>query len=218
LRSIDWENWLARRNRCLWIHGIPGAGKTVLASHMIEQVKAKCQEDTKKTAVVYYYCYFGHNQNEAGPLLRWVIGKLCRQQNTIPGSLQELHAQGGTPSLVELLTVLEDTLKTFDQVFVFVDAIDESMPREDLLRVLRDLATDLRFQKIQLLATSRRYIDIENVMSDIAVPMSISNELVDEDIRVFVRNRIQSSPKLNRWPKDLQIEAETAVTTGAKGM
>jgi NACHT domain len=218
LRSSSWEDWLARKIRCLWIHGIPGAGKTVLASHLIQEVDGKCKEDTGRSVVVYYYCYFARNQDEAGALLRWIIGQLCRQSGTVTRELRKLYENGRVPSLVELLTVLDEIIKAFDRVFVFVDAIDESMPREDLLRVLRDLSTDIRFQKIQLLATSRRYIDIENVMSQISVPVSMTNSLVDEDIRVFVRNRVKSNPKLKLWPEELQVEAEAAVTSGAKGM
>ncbi|KAK3314027.1 hypothetical protein B0H66DRAFT_537277 [Apodospora peruviana] len=31
-----WNNWVNDRNRAVWLHGVPGAGKTILASHVIE--------------------------------------------------------------------------------------------------------------------------------------------------------------------------------------
>ncbi|KAF2803858.1 uncharacterized protein BDZ99DRAFT_546446 [Mytilinidion resinicola] len=186
LRSPEWRDWIDGRNRCLWIHGIPGAGKTVLASHLIENIKGLCENrGSRRCAYAYYYCYFGHNQDEAAPFLRWTLNRLCREAETIPACIYKIFKKGEQPSVVDLLNALESVLDEFDTVYLFTDAIDESMPREDLLKILRDLSTDPRFKKIQLLAMSRQYIDIEGTMQNISVPVSMSNPLLDEDIRLF---------------------------------
>jgi hypothetical protein len=219
LRSLDWTNWLEGKIGCIWIYGIPGAGKTVLASHLIEKIKEHCERSTtKKCAYVYYYCYFGHNQEEAAPFLRWTINRLCRQADLIPTYLYKLYKHGGEPSLEELLCALEAILDAFDNTYIVTDAIDESMPRDDLLRVLRDLATDSRFQKVQLLSTSRQYIDIEKVMQQISVSVSMCNPLLDEDIKLYVRSQLHSNPKFKHWPLHLREEVVEALSTGAKGM
>jgi hypothetical protein len=78
LRSPDWINWLATKIRCLWIHDIPGAGKTILASYLIEKIKVYCaKSNSPQVAFAYYYCYHGHNQDEVAPFLRWMIGPQC---------------------------------------------------------------------------------------------------------------------------------------------
>ncbi|KAM0798578.1 hypothetical protein BDR22DRAFT_858945 [Usnea florida] len=219
LRSPEWTAWLRAKHRCLWINGIPGAGKTVLMSYLITQVKQHCDQlQDGKAACVYYYCYHGHGQDETLPFLRWLVNQLCRRANVVPGSVYKMYKYGGEPSLVELLNALEEVLQKFEAAYVIVDAIDESNPREDLLKVFRDLATDLRFAKIQLLASSREYIDIERVMQDFSVSLSMANNFVQEDIRIHVRHRLESNPKLTRWPQDLLDEVEEAVSTGARGM
>lgn len=43
LRSLEWTEWLDAKQRCLWVHGIPGAGKTVLMCHLFEQVEQHCE-------------------------------------------------------------------------------------------------------------------------------------------------------------------------------
>ena len=188
-------------------------------SYLITQIK---QYDDGlqdgKAACVYYYCYYGHDQDETGPFLRWLVNQLCRQADVVPASVYKMYKYGGEPSLEELLSALEEILQKFEIAYVIVDAIDESKPREDLLKVFRDLATDLRFAKIQLLVSSREYIDIERAMEDFAVPLSMANDFVQEDIRIHVRHKIRSNPKLTRWPQDLLDEVEEAVSIGARGM
>ena len=219
LRSPDWANWLNAKQRCLWIHGIPGAGKTVLISHLIERIKQHCYESPKgKFAYVYYYFYFGRDQDETVPFLRWLLCQLCRQANLVPGDVYKMYKFGGEPSVLELLKALEDILDEFETTYVIVDAIDESNPREDLLKVVRDLVTDSRFKKLQLLASSREYIDIERVMEEISLSVSMANPFVEEDIRLYVRSILQSNRKFRWWPQELLDEVEDAVSTGARGM
>jgi hypothetical protein len=217
LRSPDWDKWLAGDVRCLWIHGIPGAGKTILTSFLVEQLKNHCKH-REWSGHSYYYCYFGHNQDEAPPFLTWIIAQLCRQAESVPDLVYELYRHGGQPSLTELLLALEASIQGFDIAYVILDAADESKPREDLLRVLRDLATDARFSKIRCLVTSRKYIDIEQSLEPISRSIPMSNALVEDDIRKHVHSILHSRPRFQRWPADLRIEVEEAVVNGSKGM
>ena len=130
-----------------------------------------------------------------------------------------MFKHGGTPHLVDLMDALDMMLSaSFDTVYITIDAVDESMPRADLLKVLRDLATDARFEKIQLLTTSREYLDIERVMEEVSIGVSMQNSLVDEDIRIYVQSQLQTLPNFKRWPSNLLAEAEQALMLKAKGM
>lgn len=219
LRYPEWIDWCKGKQRGLWIHGIPGAGKTVLMSYLVEQIKEHCdQSQQAKTACVHYYCYFGRGQDEAVPFLRWMVSQLCRKVDWISSSVHKMYKQGGEPSLVELLRALTELLERFDTVYVAVDAIDESLPRDDLLKVFRDFATDSRFDEIRFLASSREYIDIERVMEGISVPISMANSFVEDDIRLHVRSLLKSNVKFQRWSQELPDEVQNAVSTCAKGM
>jgi hypothetical protein len=219
LRSPNWKDWLSGKHRCLWIHGIPGAGKTTLASFLIQNVKEHCRQMIGTTVGdCYYYCSFRHNQHEASSFLRWIIGQFSRQAEAVPTILYELYKSGVQPSIPNLLDILEATLDNFDAAYVVVDALDESNPRLDLLKIIRDLSTDARFSKIRLLATSREYLDIETIMIPISVDISMSNPLVEDDIRTCVRSLLASKLKFKRWPKDLLLEVEETVSKEAKGM
>ena len=99
--------------------------------------------------------------------------------------------------MMDWLTALESILDSFEIVYVVADAIDESDPREDLLKVFRDLVTDPRFQKLQILSSSRECINIERVMENISVPVSMDNYFVKQDIRLHVRSTLESIPGSN---------------------
>jgi hypothetical protein len=87
-----------------------------------------------------------------------------------------------------------------------------------LLRILRDSITDSRFKTIQLLVTSREYTDIENAMNPIPVSISMSNLLVEADIRTQVRATLHSNTRFRNWPENLLSEVEERVSKEAKGM
>ena len=212
-------DWLELRHRCLWIHGIPGAGKTVLISNLFEQTRRTCEESPmRKCACVYYYCYYGHKQDETLPFLRWLLNILCRQADRIPEDILKMYRFGGQPELLGVMKAVEDILINFERVFVFIDAIDESQSRKNILRVLRDFMIEPRFKKIQLLASSREYADIEQIMGTISTPVSMAHPSVEDDIRICLRSMLQSNSKFSHWSSDLLSEVEDTVSKGAKGM
>jgi hypothetical protein len=182
-------------------------------------MKQVCNKrSNQRVALVYFYCYHAHNQDEAVPFLRWVVSQLCRKTGKTHRELYNMYDFRHEPTLAELLTSLEAVLAYFDTVFIAIDAIDESQPWGDLLKILDDLTTDVRFGKIQLLATSREYPDIERTMTKISQPLSMANPLAEADIKLYISEKIRSTYKFQQWPPSLQLEVEEVLSTGAKGM
>ena len=191
----------------------------MLLSYIAEDVKGFCKTDAfKGTGFAYYYCYFARSQDETPHLLRWVINQLCRQIEGIPVEARQLFRQGGQPSTSELLNVLAAVIQNFTQVYLVIDALDESSEREKLLNFLRKVVEDNKLCRIQLLATSRKELDIEGSFLSVATDLSLSNLYVDEDIRTYILTCLRDNRKFSRWPDDLRMEIETALVTGARGM
>lgn len=215
----EWPLWIEGKHRCLWINGIPGAGKSILVSYVAEVIEMHCKSSSnQKLGHAYYYCYFGHNQDESSHFLRWIIGQLCRQAKRIPENLYDIYNSGKEPSLSALLSALQTALEVFERVYIVLDAVDESMPREDLLRVIRDISTDARFSNLSLLVTSRQYIDIEQIMAACSIPINMSNSFVEEDIGTLVRSVVQSDARYQRWPENLRLEVQITIPKRAEGM
>ena len=187
-------------------------------SFLIEHIGKICNESSRDTIYVYYYCYFAHHQDETKPFLKWLIARLCWEAGGVPTVVYDLNRHGTETSITALLDAITQLLISFDTVYILVDAVDESTSRDDLLQTLRTFATDRRFEKIQLVTSSRNYIDIETIMSIFSVPVSMDNPLVEQDIRHYVHSSVESNSKFRRWPYDLFRETEESITNGARGM
>jgi len=136
----------------------------------------------------------------------------------IPSELIELHNQGGQPKTADLIKVLSVALRRFQHVHVVLDALDESLKRQNLLDMMIQFASEDAFKKIKVLALSRKEIDIERSLGEFSDTMSLSNFLVDEDIQIYVQRTLRTDRKFRQWPASLTADIERALVKGAKGM
>jgi hypothetical protein len=218
-RSPEYTGWKTLNTRFFWLHGIPGAGKTVLLSYIAEDIRNYCQTHLADGfGSAYYYCHFSRGQDETPHLLRWFISQLCRQINGIPPEVRQLFREGTQPSTSRLLDVLAVVIQSFARVYLVVDALDESSERDKILTMLLRITKDENFQKIQLLTTSRKELDIERMISSVATGISLSNPYLNEDIKSFVSSNLSEDYKFSRWPESLRLEIESALSAGANGM
>jgi hypothetical protein len=222
----EWKHWISGnpdpKSQFLWIYGIPGAGKTFLACSMIKRVSShvKAHGKTQGLASAYYYCYHGRKsdeKDEAVNLLRSVISQLCATSKSIPVILNDLFDSHREPSLSDLLDCLEAALMKFSTAYVVVDAVDESDPRPKLIGVLSKLASETRFAKIRLAATSRDYPEIRKAFEPRSTSVSMANSKVTDDIRKYVKNRLKDE-RCERWPQELRDKIALEVPINARGM
>ena len=212
-------DWINLRSRAVWLYGIPGAGKTIMMSFLIEEVTQQCHKfKSRKDVCIYYYCYHGHNHDASFSFLRWVLSQLFRKAETIPPTAQELFKEGKEPSLPRLLDLLAEMTGYFGTIFVMVDALDESHDRQNILHLLQNIVTDGRLKQVQLFVSSRDYIDIRRIMLKLFTSLSRSNPLVESDIKRYVAAKIAANTTFRAWPPSLRMEVEEKLSRGAKGM
>ncbi|KAK5652809.1 hypothetical protein OQA88_9475 [Cercophora sp. LCS_1] len=232
LKSDEWESWRGRmrqRNatspRGLWIHGIPGAGKTILSSFLATKLLAIRNEpyanqgpdDSLPGAAVYYYCHHSRGHDERSHFLAWLVSQLCRQAERVPENLRRLFEADCMPTVDDLVETLTIVSGYFGRILISIDAVDESQNREVLAEFLNRLATDERFKMFYVVITSRREVEIERHLANL-ISLFMSNTLVDKDIDEFIDGQLNDDPTFRRWSNELRFDIKRALVSKAHGM
>jgi hypothetical protein len=226
LEDRSFTRWKVTSASRLWLHGIPGCGKTILSSAVIEHVFQYCS-DNPATAIAYFYFDFNDAQKQDPELmLRSLLCQLLERVTTTSESIETLASlcrnKQQQPSQQALMTLMEHVIQEFAQVYIVIDALDECTQRSELMDLLKIL---LKSQppNLHLLVTSRKERDIELLLQPWLREedaMYLQSDVVDKDIQQYIRQRLSMDKSLIKWEKDTKIreEIEAALTHGAHGM
>jgi Cdc6-like AAA superfamily ATPase len=129
LHANKFNTWLDQRNKTLFCSGIPGAGKTILTSIVVDHLCSKYQTDFS-IGIAYLYCNFQQRQQQKPEhLLSSLLKQLVQKQASVPKSvktLYECHNRDRTrPSFDEILEALKSVAAQYSRVLIIVDALDE---------------------------------------------------------------------------------------------
>ncbi|KAI1317488.1 hypothetical protein F5Y16DRAFT_406622 [Xylariaceae sp. FL0255] len=229
-KEDEFKEWLEQApfsftpRKSIWINGIPGAGKTVLASFAVEEVRKHCHS----VGYSYYYCLHSRNQEETVPFLKWTLRQLCFQMKSyVPQHVQKSFKAQHPLSLEDLMRDLSEVSEQYlkeqppRRVYIIVDAVDESRERTNLVNTLIKIGTSDLFRNVSLLFTSRCEPDIQASMSTVEKhfpQISMSNSNVREDIRRYIKTSMAKHPNWRFWGDDFQKEIEAKVAVESKGM
>ncbi|KAH0543427.1 hypothetical protein FGG08_002285 [Glutinoglossum americanum] len=122
IHPLEYDGWLGGDEKFLWLYEIPGSGKAVLASFVIEEVKKFCSTSGfVGTGWAYYYFWYKREKGEAPQFLRWVINRLCGRSKYIPAKVHAIYNDGGEPT-TSLMGALAAILERFQRVCLVLDA------------------------------------------------------------------------------------------------
>lgn len=224
LRSEEFLQWVDLDKTTMLCSGIPGAGKTILASVIVNHLQTTFRDDLKVGIVYFYFSY----RTPATQTLEAVLGSLVRQllqkQLNTPSAILEIYQQHlnnkSRPSLEELLRAARSAIEMHTKVFVVLDALDEyhTCNPSALFATIAELFTFQNAAQLNLLATTRK---ISDITSRFPTSRCIWKEIRAhaEDVDVYIDARM---PELlgGRIEKhlDLQAQVRTAISDAADGM
>lgn len=110
-------------DRILWISGIPGAGKTGIATRIISTL-----QDARTRQVAYFYCETQQSETiRLVAILRTWCSQLLRQSDSLAllNEFEEASICEPEPSESCLLKCLKGLCHTLPAVFLVVDGLDE---------------------------------------------------------------------------------------------
>jgi hypothetical protein len=227
LHSDAFAAWKSQRNSFLWLYGIPGCGKTILSSTIVEHLKSLPIQP-----LLYFYFDFNVVEKQT---LQGVVRSLIRQLyhacysvreplDTLFSSCKERNTQ---PSCESLCEVLHRMIERADEVWIVLDAIDECAerkgdPTKGLLLWMRNLVKREN-SNVRCLVTSRPEQDIRAELSGLASGknmISIQSDLVNDDIFAYICAKVNDGEGLKRWRgrPDVKKEIEKSLAQKANGM
>lgn len=219
-----YKTWSQQTASFLWLHGIPGSGKTILASTVIQDLEAK--QNSSQTLLYHFFDFTDAQKQTFENAIRSLLMQLyLKMRRGIKNELDRLweSCKDGSekPRMQSLKTTFVTMLKQAVEVWIVLDALDECPLRNDLLHWLQDLRRDQ--MNVHILVTSRPEQDIKSTIERICCDqeiMAIRDDLIGNDIRNYVHARIKEHEGLRRWQKRpaIQEEIEANLIDKANGM
>ena len=190
----EFQDWLTSVNARLWLYGIPGAGKTVLAALVIDEA---LRESNSNVAVAFFYCdYKASATQETHAILSSLAAQIAKQDEQ---SFEKLHKFYETHNperrddikydLESLRDLIIDLTSSFNYAMIIVDALDEcganTIQTVDVLASLGDNENI----NIRTLFLSRDEPDIRERLEHYThIPIAARSS----DLRLYVGAEIES--------------------------
>jgi hypothetical protein len=202
LDSPEFKAWTSGTNRTLFCQGIPGSGKTVLASIVVQHIQAISELDSTLGLAWIYGDYKQHKSQTLSSLLGSLIAQLVRRRAARGDpeawkgveDLNRACQRNASASANDLSKLLAEGGRHFRRVCIIIDALDEcgedELAREDLLEAVQALPPGA-----QLFLTSRFIPKIELSVEN---PLRMEIWARQEDVGSYVVSRINSDRYLRK--------------------
>ncbi|CAF3539468.1 unnamed protein product, partial [Fusarium graminearum] len=220
LQSEEFLYWLAASKQTLFCPGMPGAGKTILTSIVIDSLNSKFDNDSE-IGIAYIYCNFRrqHEQN-IGDLLASVLKQLTQCRSSLPDSVKSLYDWHKTkrtrPSVDEILGLLQSVAAMHSRVFIIIDALDECLASDGCrTRFLSELFNLQTRHGTNIFATSRF---IPEIMDRFQTSLSIEIRASPDDVARYLEGHIEQLPSFIQHDRQLQEEITTGISEAVDGM
>lgn len=220
LDSAEFKTWMDTDKQTLLCLGIPGAGKTILTSIVVEFLCKRFQDDLS-VGIAYLYCDFRRqDEQKAEDLLASLLKQLTQGLPSLPDTVKSLYdrhtVKGTRPSLDEISKSLQSVAVLYSRVFIIVDALDECRASDGSRARFLAEAFNLQAKcRANLFATSRL---IPEITEKFDRSISLEIRASAEDVRRYVHSHISRLPSFVGYNPELQEDIETEIINPADGV
>ncbi|KAL9033586.1 MAG: hypothetical protein Q9180_005868, partial [Flavoplaca navasiana] len=236
LRESSFEVWVAGHLDTLYCEGIPGAGKTIIASVVVDHLRHRLESNGDDRAhhhsssglidfsLTYVFCTFKDRANQTAENLFGSIVKQLTEsypERFSPMVEQLFHAREkthGRPLLADFVSMLRSMLRCFRLNYIVVDALDECAD-EVTDSLLNDFKNLQQICSLKLLFTLRP--GTITGLQDLNRTGFLEIRARDEDIGKYISSRIafeeRSFTSFKREPDHVALAIDT-ITASSQGM
>ncbi|KAH6902747.1 ankyrin repeat-containing domain protein [Coprinopsis sp. MPI-PUGE-AT-0042] len=190
LESSTFRRWLEAQCAILWGTGMPGAGKTVLASVVNDHLET-LSESLGDICIGFVYCRYTEPmtvRDILAALLRQLLERYPRLVSIAEPMYTKHHLRQTTPTQAELVDAIRCICAVFKKAYFSIDGLDEALDDEQF-----DLLDTLTSINANFIITSRPLALLKDVLSN-AEFFDISAQ--EGDIELLVAQRIERNPGL----------------------
>lgn len=220
LGSSEFQAWLGQSNQVLFCPGIPGAGKTVITSIVVEHLQQEFRAATD-VGIAYVYRDFRRQQEqEPENLLASLLKQLIQGHASTPECVAKLYKSCEKtrlrPAIDEILESLRQVVAEYSRVFILIDAVDECQVFNRNRDTFLSEILQLRAQTgANILATSRPIPDIVGIFEG---NPTLEIRAHDEDVLKYLDGQMSGLPSFVTQSIELQKEIKAAVLKAVDGM
>ena len=160
-----------------------------------------------------------NKRNARGLLCSLVLTLFTPQNQSVLKELFEKCKHGlQKPTDYDLYEVLRSYLSGFQDVYIFIDALDECAKVEEVLELVK-LINGWNIKSCHLLVTSRKELPIVNSLRQ-AMPteVDLTSMPVNEDIEKYIDHILLSATELNTWNPSAKALIKVTLLDKGKGM
>lgn len=205
----------------LWCPGIPGAGKTVIASIAFDHLRATFKD--QDTAILCIFCNHADRERQTSTES---VASLLEQLVRTKGATGEIRAfyqrhqtRNTRQGLAELSKLLHSMVEKTARVFIVIDALDECL--DTTRRAFIGQIHKFR-SRAHLLVTSRPAVAIADAPEfEFHDAIHLEIHALNADLENYIRARTQQDHQIARYLKQdlaLQEEVVTTIVDNARGM
>ena len=222
LDSAEFQAWLNSDKQTLFCPGIPGAGKTILSSIVVDHLNVTFGNDAS-VGIAYIYCSYQEQQEQKPEdLLSSLLKQLAQEQPVMLTNVEHLFKRHETkqtrPSFDEIIQTLHSTIQLYSRAFIVIDALDENhgSNRDGQSRLLSAVFNLQNQTQLNLFATSRY---VEEITSQFKRCMLKEIRAQDDDVLRYVNMRIPQllRSQISKHP-EVQDTVREDIVKAADGM
>ncbi|KAI5860154.1 ankyrin [Durotheca rogersii] len=223
LDSPEFQSWLQSDGATMWCTGAPGAGKTVMASAVIEYLLEKARGTSSFGVAYLYFDYRQRHDQKAWILLGNLWAQMFRRRGPSATEIDQtfgevLARHESSPSSNQIVNMIRDELASgsLERFYVVIDALDECGDESER-NVFLDRLQSLQ-PPINVLITSRtKHLD-DCGLADVR---AFDFAPTTEDMSTYINARIRENKKLwsyvGRRP-ELEEDIRRIIIERANGM
>ncbi|KAH7186754.1 hypothetical protein BKA60DRAFT_602584 [Fusarium oxysporum] len=204
-RDLSFQNWLAGKEKAkpiLWLRGIPGAGKTLLASSVIKHTQS-----LDGTHTVFAFLTYLDSHISALSILHSLIFQLASTSLSLKTILCQSDLQHLGNDFKVAATLFQTLIQSAGVVRVIIDGLDEieTAKRSRLIKELVRLSGEC--EECHILLTSRAESDIPGDLDGKTIDIQVDKNNAGS-IQVFINQTMGEWFKERGFVPDVQDQLQ----------